>query len=425
MSETVRLLSIGTTIVAAIQLGASVLGPRDRYARIAGNLLVTTFLRLGPTYIKLGQVLASRPDLVGTSVARELRVLLDAVPPPPFQRIESSLRAHFGQDIKSVFRQFGTTPIASGSIACVYHAELHDGSPVAVKIIRPGIRATIIADLRFLRFLARCVNSITFLRSIPLIESVNQYMSAIERQLDLRTEANINEYLSNALAPEPLIHIPRIHHQYCGATFMTMELVRSDRHRDLLPAAAEQAAIAGLRALYRMIFLAGVVQGDPHEGNLLFRQDGSIDLLDFGFVAFLTDRERLLFAEFFYSLATNRGERCAKITLTMASDFPRQMAYDEFVRDMSSLIDTFHGRSAAEFSVAEFALSLFALQRRYRIRGTSALTLPIIALMVYEGRAKEFYPLLDFQSLAEEYVFRAAFCSTSSANQNAMVVEPK
>jgi ubiquinone biosynthesis protein len=216
--------------------------------------------------------------------------------------------------------------------------------------------------------------------------------------------------LHNGAFATPLYRVvPALVEELCGTSILTMEFIDAlhlpqvqDESR------AREALVVALRALYRMIFVEGLIHCDLHQGNLHLLADGRAVIIDFGFIAELERADRVKFAEFFYSMAANSGVRCAQIILETASFFPSDFDYEAFEAKIVSLVNRVAGMKANEFQVTDFVVGLFDIQRRFRIRGTTAFTMAILSLLVFEGIAKRLYADLDFQQEAIPFILRAS-----------------
>jgi ubiquinone biosynthesis protein len=375
---------------------------------INGRTLVEIFEALGPTYLKLGQILSTRRDLLSEPVIRHLESLQDQVPPSSFKAVPSQFRKALGIELDQAFSEIDVSPIASASIATVYRARLRDGRVVAVKVRRPGIAECIESDLFLLRLGASLLQRIPSLRLVPLRSVIDEFSVCIVRQLDFRLEADANRRLRAALACEPDILIPGLVDELCSSSILTMDFINDlDGCTRIESELAHKALLTAVHALYRMIFVEGFIHCDMHAGNLHFLPNGRVALIDFGFMAELKDSERLKFAQFFYAMATNNGKQGAQIILETASFFPSNLISEAFEADVVALIDRVFGAKASEYQVAHFVVSLFDLQRRYHIRGTPNFTMAIISLLVLEGIVKRFDPDLDFQGEARPFILRA------------------
>jgi ubiquinone biosynthesis protein len=399
---------------AAARLGARLAAARlartrETRASIAGRTLAELFWALGPTYVKLGQLLATRPDLLGADARGHLARLHDALPPGPFAAVERRFRAELGVEPREVFRELDPRPVASASIATVYRARLMDGREVAVKVRRPGIERVMAADLRLLRGGARLLARLPALRAVPVRTVVDDLCACLERQLDFGAEARSARRLRAALAPETDLVVPALVDRLCGPSVLTMEFVAGLGERPAAGGAeARRALRAAVRALYRMIFSEGLVHCDMHRGNLGFLPGGRAALLDFGFVAEVGDRARVRFAEFFLALATGDGPRCARITREMAVAEPPGLDAAAFRAEVVALVGRASGARAGEFQVAGFVGRLFDIQRRHGLHGTPAFVLPILSLLVLEGIVRDEDPAFDFQREALPFVMAPA-----------------
>jgi ubiquinone biosynthesis protein len=187
-----------------------------------------------------------------------------------------------------------------------------------------------------------------------------------------------------------------------------MEFIEGLQAAGAQRASSRAALISALNSLYRMIFVVGLIHCDLHGGNLHFLPGDRVVLVDFGFVADFSYEDRLRFAEFFYSMVANDGERAAEITLELASFVSPRLERKAFEAEVVSLVDSVAGRPAQEFLVAEFVASLFDIQRRHGVQGTVAFTMAIVSLLVFEGMVRQVDPNLDFQARAKPFILRAS-----------------
>jgi ubiquinone biosynthesis protein len=374
-------------------------------AAAAARSVVATLERLGPTYVKLGQILATRRDLLPQSAVAELERLQDRLNPAPFDDVPRLFESELGVSLSEVFGALDRTPAACGGIACVYRGVLRDGSAVAVKVRRPDVARRIDLDLRLIRIGARTLAVLPPLRRLPLLSALDDFGVSLRRQIDFGLEAAANRRLCAALAAEPDVRVPRLVERLSSESLLTMELLPIERARR--DASCLPALLVALRALYRMIFVEGFVHCDLHGANLFLFPEGTAALVDFGFVAELPTETRLTFAEFFLAMASDDGRRCARITVATASFVPPDLDYPAFEGQVRRLVSRAAGTSIDEFSVAAFVGGLFEIQRRHRIVGTSEFVMAIVALLVFEGTAKSIAGDIDFGREAIPFVMRA------------------
>jgi ubiquinone biosynthesis protein len=375
----------------------------------AGRTLAELFTALGPAYVKLGQLLATRRDLLAADAAAPLSALHDRLPPGPFGVVAGLFRRELGVEPADVFARLDPVPLASGSIATVYAGRLRDGREVAVKVRRPDVSRRIRRDLRLLRRGAAYLGRLPRLRAVPVARAMEELCAVLERQLDFGREAAAARRLRAALAAEPDVVVPAVVGELCAPSILTLERVDGFAPRAALaPGDAREGLRAAVRALYRMIFVEGCIHCDLHPGNLALLPGGRAAIVDFGFVAEIGAQARQNFARFFFAMATNDGATCARITRNTALAVPPGLDYAAFRAEIVALVDAVSRTPAAEFRVAEFVARLFEVQRRHGLRGTDAFVMPILSLLVLEGMVGQVDPGLDFQAEALPYVLHAA-----------------
>lgn len=401
-------------------------GLRRVDAGARGRGLARMFERMGPTFIKLGQLLSSRPDLVTPETASELARLRDRVERVPSAHIVHTIEINLGAPISELFSEFHREPISTGSIAQVHRAVLHDRRAVAVKVRKPGVAEQIAADFSFLISAGRLLERVPSLRSVPITALLAEFRAAIEAQVDFGREAQNNARFRESMKRRTGVRIPELVPQLCTEAVLTMEFFE-----DLTPihelelSAAERldAAVLGLRTLYQMIFEDGLAHADLHPGNVFFRRGPEVLLLDFGLVASLDGHAREQFRRFFLAMATNDGATCARVVRDTAKSVVPRFDSGSFTRAMEQMVDRFAGRRVRDFEVAGFATELFDLQRRFGLRGSTDFTMTIVSLLVFEGIIRTLAPELDFQTEASKFLFSLRPDSPMSHAQRADVFE--
>lgn len=372
-----------------------------------GELLADACERLGGAFIKVGQAVASRPDLVTEDVRRALARLCDRVTPCPWAQLVKD-REHL-YELPRRFQTFEPDPIASGCIAQVYRATTREGRVVAVKIRRPGAIRTLSRDVALATAMLRAVRWLPAIRESGIVEAVESTNAALLRQLDFRTEAARWRLCRQNLSRSPRVIVPPVLDEYCDDDVIVSEYIE-----DLTPAAAASLGPDGnrevarqcLRVLYQMLFIDGLVHGDLHPGNLLCTREGRVVVLDFGICDELAPETRAAFAEFFLGFAFGRGADCARVALQMAGRLPATLDRAAFVRELSAAVGE-TASTVAEFTVARFAHRMFTIQRRHGIRSTTEFTRGICALLVLEGTLKQLAPALNFKAEAWPFVLSA------------------
>jgi ubiquinone biosynthesis protein len=378
-------------------------------SRALGKSLASLLERLGPTFVKLAQVLSSRPDVFSPALTEPLSRLCEHVRPIPKGHIASLLTAGLGVPPGLIFRDFEWTPTACGSIAQVHRAHLRDGQVVAVKVRRPNAVPLIRADLLLLRWLAACLEHFFTLRGIPLLLMINEFGRILENQLDFRMEASNMRRFSAILEHLPDVVIPRVYAEWSSESVLIMEYMCDfNRIGDLRLSQEKrhQAARSCVNVLYTMAFEQGFVHADLHPGNLFFRSNGEIVLVDFGMVTELEGLDLRSFANFFFGMVTNQGQLCAEVIYDSALSLAPTFDLTHFEADMREMISRYASRRAGEFEVSRFACELFQIQRRHGLCGSPKFVSVILAFVVLEGIVKQLYPPLNFMAQARNFIPR-------------------
>jgi ubiquinone biosynthesis protein len=275
---------------------------------------------LGPTFVKFGQLMSMRPDVLPDALILELRKLQNDVQPLPFAAMRSVLVDELDCDPAAVFSEFRETPVASASLAQVYFARLLDGRTVAVKIQRPHLHKTIHADLELIAwFAAQAHQHIATLRPYDLPSVVAEVRANIHRELDFRHEARNQEFF-NAQNPQPdRVFAPRVVPEFSGERVLVMEFVagRSVNDVRLAPEFGRRLAADGASSLFRQVLIAGFFHADPHAGNVLISDDGRLCLLDWGLAGNLTPRLRYALADLLGAAVDQDAERVVRIAVNL------------------------------------------------------------------------------------------------------------
>ena len=390
-------------IYAVRCIGAVALSPTDSRNKIVGQHLANLFECLGTTFVKIGQILSSRPDLIPAATIRELTRLQDSLTPFSEKAVRKALVESLGCDWEHSFDSFDFSPISSASVAQVHRATLRSGESVAVKIRRPDIDLLVKADVGILNRLSSIVGALPGMQLIPLKSLIMELSMLLEEQLDFQKEVANLETFAHNFAGNRLVVIPRSYPALCTKSIITLQYIEglvklSDLDASSL--AIRRSALVGLRALYQMVFDDGIIHADMHPGNVFFREDGSVVLLDFGFVAHLQGDIFQDFRDFFLGLVANNGRRCAGVLMKNATYRGGRFSQPRFEKAMVSLISQHASKSASEFEVTHFAVDLFKLQWQEDIRGSTAFTTTIVSFLVFEGIVKQIDPSLDFQAEA-------------------------
>jgi ubiquinone biosynthesis protein len=278
---------------------------------------------------------------------------------------------------------------------------------VAVKIRRPDAVPAIQADLLLLRWLAARFQNLSILRGIPLLLMINEFGRILEEQLDFRMEARNMRRFSSMLDHLPNVVVPRVYREWSSDSVLIMEYMGNLNRIADLPLSDEkrhQAARSCVDVLYTMAFGHGFIHTDLHPGNLFFRSNGEVVLVDFGMVAELKGADLRSFAYFFFGMVTNQGQQCAQEIYESAISRAPTFEYARFEADMRKMISRYASQSAGEFEVSRFACELFQIQRRHGLCGSPKFVSVILAFVVLEGVVKQLYPPLTFMAQARMFI---------------------
>ncbi|GAA2506676.1 ABC1 kinase family protein [Streptomyces gobitricini] len=369
--------------------------------------LLDTVTALGPAFVKAAQILGTRADVVPPHVARVLSTLHDRVRPLP---LGEGLR-HLGPELRRLLRDDGPTlaarrPVAAGTIACVYRADLTDGRTVALKVRRPGVARQLTTDLAIMSALTRLAAPLPPLRGVPVADIMGQLARSLRGQLDFHRERRSLRFLKENLAEEPHVRVPAVYEELCGPEILVMEYLDDLHRRPADGTDGERAAVTALRAAYHMLFLDGFVHCDLHPGNLVCGPGSAVTIVDAGFTVRLTPHARDKFTDFFHAMSLGDGKTCADIVLSTARP-GRDTDTAAFRRDLAALVDSCGGATTATFDLMDFAVRLFALQRRHGLYADPQFAFPILSLLVLEGTVRSLGPDLDFQAVAKPYLMIA------------------
>ena len=371
-----------------------------------GSCVFSLFRRLGATFIKVGQIMSTRPDLLPPHIITALSRLQDDVGPFPFALVKQTLEEDFGRPLATLFAEFAAVPIASASVAQVHKARLPSGEVVAVKVRRPDIEDLCAFDLGVMRIYAAILELIPSLRLLAPVDSVNQFGRAIHMQLDFTIEARNNHRFHKNFAGDPDVILPRLHEPLCSERVLVMEFIEGVKILDFKRSGAEPRRLGkiGFRVMLQMVFADGFVHADLHPGNILVTPAGQVALLDLGLVAELDDLHRSIFARYFAAWANGDGQTMADIMVSH-SPVPSVDNHEKFRAAIQEFVDRLHGKRLNEVEVASVVYEMLQILRRHRVRVNATFTMVNIAIAVTEGIGKQLDPTLDL--LAEATPFFA------------------
>jgi predicted unusual protein kinase regulating ubiquinone biosynthesis (AarF/ABC1/UbiB family) len=356
--------------------------------------------KLGPTYIKLGQLLSTRADILPPMYLEALEHLQDDLEPFPYAQVEEIIERELGARISKLFSEFEVEPIAAASLGQVHRARLRDGRRVAVKIQRPDIQAKLLEDLDALGDVAQFLDDHTEQgRRYTFSLMLEQFRRSIMRELDYTQEANNLRVFRENLKEYPLIVIPAPIADYCTAVVLTMEFVPGVKVTKLSP--LRRTELDGdalgrdlIAAYFKQILVDGVFHADPHPGNVFLTEDDRIALIDLGMVGYLstTMREQLL--KLMLAVAEGRGEDVARISMDIGEVRP-EIDEDTYVREVSQLVAVNQHATVGQMDIGLVILELTRISGENGVRLPSELTMLGKTLLNIDRVAKTLAPHFD------------------------------
>jgi len=356
---------------------------------------------LGPTFIKLGQILATRVDLFPPQYIAEFEKLQDQAPPVPFEELLPHLEEDLGGSIDEFFSDVEREPLAAASIAQVHKAVLKDGTPVILKIRRPGLRKIIEADLRLLQRIVDIAEAESHdIRRFHPKEVLRQFNQSLRRELDLAGECRNAERVAANLADDPNIKIPDVYWQWTGERLNVQEYIQGIQGRDL--EAVEKAGLdrklladRGTRAVIKMIMEDGFFHADPHAGNVFYLEDNKLAFIDFGMVGRLTEERRDQVVSLLYGMINHLPTKVAEIL----EDWSDNIYTDEQVLtiEIEAFVDQYSSLALKDLSLTAMMSDLMALLRDHNLILPADLALLIKAYITLDGLGRQLDP--DFNTL--------------------------
>jgi ubiquinone biosynthesis protein len=349
---------------------------------------------LGPTFVKLGQVLSTRADLLPKDFIDELSLLQDQVPPVPFEQVKAQVREAFGKELEELFREFSTEPLAAASMAQAHKATLHSGEEVIVKVQRPGIAEQLRADLSVLHYAARALEAV--IEEVGVYTPtgiIEEFDKAVHEELDFLLEANNIRAFYRNYQDRPHTKIPRVYDELTARTVLTMEFIRAPKLSDakLDDAGKQTLARTILEGAFNQLFVDGLFHGDPHPGNLLVLPGPVLALIDFGLVGRVTRQMQDTLVQLVLAIGLKDSDSAARILYRLGTPDTRTNLL-AFRRDIDAILGTYLPTSLKDVDTRHLLADILNLAVKYRIRIPREFAILSRAAIAVEGILRSLYP---------------------------------
>jgi len=366
---------------------------------------------MGPTFIKLGQILATRMDLFPPDWIAEFEKLQDQASSVPFDEIRQQLEEDLGCVPEEIFFELNTEPLAAASIAQVHRARLDDATEVVLKVRRPGIRPTVEADLRLLQRMAKIIESeAPDLRRFQPQDVVRQFTLSLRRELDLAAECRNAERIAISFEDHPEIVVPRIYWQWSGERLNVQEYIGGIHGRDLKTVdetGMDRKVLArrGAQAVLKMMLEDGFFHADPHPGNIFYLPGERIAFIDFGMVGHLSEDRRNQVVDLLQGLVERNADRVVEVFLDWAGDV--RVDTQMLATEIDAFVDQYHGVSLKQINLSAMIAELTTLLRDHELTLPPDLALLTKAFITLEGMGRQLDPDFDMVSEAAPFLRRA------------------
>lgn len=387
---------------------------RDRSAPV-GERIRLALEELGPIFVKFGQAISTRRDLLPPDIADELAKLQDAVPPFPAEQAIEILNGAYGKDVEEVFKRFDVEPLAAASIAQVHTAQLHDGAEVIVKILRPGVQEQIESDLAVLRMLAGLADRYwEHGKRLRPLEVVDEYEHTIIDELDLMREAANSAQLKRNFEGSEQLYVPEIYWDYCRPEAMVQERIYGTPISDMdtLRAAGTNIQVLaenGVEIFFTQVFRHNFFHADMHPGNIFVittdPERPKYAAVDFGIVGTLSPEDQRYLAENFLAFFDRNYYRIAKLHLD-SGWVPPDTRVDQLETAVRTVCEPIFNKPLAEISFAQVLMRLFRVAQRFDVEVQPQMILLHKTLFNIEGLGRQLYPELDLWKTAHPVLKR-------------------
>lgn len=363
---------------------------------------------LGPTFIKFGQILSMRPDLIPIGLCLELEKLQDKISPFKYEKVEDQIKHAFKQPINEIFSQFSQKPQAAASLAQVHAAKLKNGTKVVVKVQRPGIEKTIKKDIRILHELAKLADKyVEEVRVYNPIGLIDEFKKSILKEIDFTREANNIRRFRRQFASDDMVYIPNVFPELSSRQILTVERIEgikvsNNEEIDSAGLDRHKIAINGAKAVLKMVFKHGFFHADPHPGNIFVLSDNRVAFIDFGMVGRIHKSTKAQIANMLTGVVEHDASRITN-ACTAIGVVDEKSNIKELELDFEDFVDRYYVESLSKLKVGQFFMDLIDSVTRNRIKVPSDLFLLSKAFAIIEAVGEKLDPSFDMVALAKPF----------------------
>ena len=361
-----------------------------------------TLEKLGPTFIKFGQLLSVRPDLVPREYAKELEKLQDHVPPFPFKQVKEILEKDFGRKLSDIFGSFEKNPIAAASISQVHRAVLKTGEEVAVKIQRPDVKKIMETDIEIMEYIAHVAeNNMEDMKKFRPVKIIDEFKEWTEKELDFKLEARNAKRFYQNFKNSKTVHIPKVYDEMTSERVLTLEFIDGIELHDVEQIKKRKLNFNriiknGFDSIMTQVFVHGIFHADPHPGNILVMNDNSIAFVDFGIVGYFDENLKNKCIDIFYGIVEQDADVIMQTLAGMGMDSDTD--YEELRSDIGIIIQPLQNSSVNQIKISKVIEEILEIGLHHKIKIPASFVLFGKTIVTLEGVALEYDP--DFR-LAE------------------------
>jgi ubiquinone biosynthesis protein len=373
--------------------------------------LASALEELGPCFIKMGQLLSTRPDLLPANYIQALSRLQNTVKPVPGDKVTAIIESELGAPLSELFTSFDCEPLAAASMAQVHRAFLPDGSEVAVKVQRPGVRQRIEIDIEILNEVARFATRFTsYGKRYGFLQIVRELERSLSQELDFRQEAENTRLIGKQISEFKLLTTPTVYSEYTTRRVLTLSFVQGRQlaqvSREELDALDSRSIAKELLSAYlKQMVIDGVFHCDPHPGNIFLTDEGRLALMDFGMVGRFDADQKDKIILLLLAFSERLGERVADTYLEMI-EIPKDVDRRAFTQDVSALVSRYHDMSGGRMAIGTALLDLTKLAQSHSTPVPTAMTLLGKAMLNLDGTIRVLSPELDPVQLIRDYMLK-------------------